>query len=99
MPKNDCTLSLNHLNIKATSLINGTLDDLMADLGTPRAAVILEPFTPLCPEAFEGIAITHLAGARVKNGEEVLCIISEGGRTMLMKPHLEFGDLPLEVTQ
>jgi len=91
----ECSVAI----ITATSLINGSLDGLLADLGTPRAAVILGPSTPLCPEAFEGTAITHLAGARVKNGEAVLRIISEGGGTMLMKPHLEFVNLPLEVAR
>lgn len=81
--------------ITATSLINGTLDNLLAGLESPRAAVILGPSTPLCPEAFQGSVITHLAGARVKNGEAVLRTVSEGGGTMLMKPHLEFVNLPL----
>jgi len=85
--------------ITATSLINGTLDNVLADLSTPRAAVISGPSTPLCPEAFEGTAITHLAGARVKNDEAVLRIISEGGGTMLMKPYLDFVNLPLEAKQ
>jgi uncharacterized protein (DUF4213/DUF364 family) len=81
--------------ITATSLINGTLDELLDDLGSPRAAVILGPSTPLCPEAFQGTKVTHLAGARVQDADAVLRTISEGGGTMLMKPHLEFVNLPL----
>lgn len=91
----ECSVAI----ITATSLINGTLDGLLADLDSPRAAVILGPSTPLCPEAFQGTAVTHLAGARVTNGEAVLRTISEGGGTMLMKPYLEFVNLPLEVAQ
>ncbi len=87
----DCSVAI----ITATSLINGTLDDLLADLGSPRAAVVLGPSTPLCPEAFQGTKITHLAGARVQDADAVLRTISEGGGTMLMKPHLEFLNLPL----
>jgi uncharacterized protein len=81
--------------ITGTSLINGTLDQVLADLGSPRAAVILGPSSPLCPEAFQGTKISHIAGARVKNVDAVLRVISEGGGTMLMKPSLEFVNLPL----
>lgn len=81
--------------ITATSLINGTLGGLLADLGSPRAAVILGPSTPLCPEAFQGTKITHLAGARVQDADAVLRVVSEGGGTMLMKPHLDFVNLPI----
>ena len=87
----ECSIAI----ITATSLINATLDGLLADLGSPRAAVILGPSSPLCPEAFQGTKITHLAGARVKNAGAVLRIVSEGGGTMLMKPYLEFVNLPL----
>lgn len=87
----DCSIAI----ITATSLINGTLDGLLSDLGSPRAGVILGPSTPLCPEAFQGAKITHLAGARVRDVASVLRIVSEGGGTMLMKPSLEFVYLPL----
>jgi uncharacterized protein (DUF4213/DUF364 family) len=87
----DCSVAI----ITATSLINGTLDELLADLGSPRAAVILGPSTPLCPEAFQGTKITNLAGARVMDVDAVQRTISEGGGTMLMKPYLEFVNLPL----
>lgn len=87
----ECSVAI----ITATSLVNGTLDNLLADLGSPRAAVILGPSTPLCPEAFQGTKISHLAGARVKDAGSVLRTVSEGGGTMLMKPHLEFINQPL----
>lgn len=87
----DCSVAI----ITATSLVNGTLDEVLEDLGSPRAAVLLGPSTPLCPEAFQGTKITHLAGARVQEAAGVMRTISEGGGTMLMKPHLEFVNLPL----
>jgi hypothetical protein len=87
----ECSVAI----ITATSLINGTLDGLLADLVSPRAAVILGPSTPLCPEVFQGTMITHVAGARVKDVNAVLRVVSEGGGTMLMKPHLEFVNLPI----
>jgi hypothetical protein len=73
-----------------TSLINGTCDGLLADLGRARAAVLLGPSTPLCAEVFAGTRITHLAGARVREAEPALRIVSEGGGTMLLKKHVDF---------
>jgi uncharacterized protein len=82
----DCTVAV----VTGTSLVNGTCDEVLAGLGRPRAAVLLGPSSPLCPEAFTGTPITHLAGARVCDAESVLRVVSEGGGTMLMKPHLNF---------
>ncbi|MGA7826482.1 MAG: DUF364 domain-containing protein [Geobacteraceae bacterium] len=82
----DCTVAV----VTGTSLINGTCDDLLADLGRPRAAVLLGPSSPLCPDVFAGTPITHVAGARVRDAEGVLRVVSEGGGTMLMKPNLDF---------
>jgi uncharacterized protein (DUF4213/DUF364 family) len=81
--------------VTGTSLINGTCDELLAGLGSPRAAVILGPSSPLCPEMFAGTRITHVAGSRVRDAEAVLRVVSEGGGTMLMKQHLDFENLPL----
>jgi uncharacterized protein len=76
--------------ITGTTLINGTFDEVTAPLGNPRAAVLLGPSSPLCGEAFTGTKITHVAGSRVVDASAVLRIVSEGGGTMIMKPHLEF---------
>lgn len=81
-----CTVAI----VTGTSLINGTCDELLAGLGRPRAVVLLGPSTPLCPEVFHGTPVTHLAGARVRNAEALLRVVSEGGGTMLMKPNLDF---------
>jgi len=76
--------------VTGTTLVNGTCDDVLAGLGRPRATVLLGPSSPLCPDAFEGTPVTHVAGARVRNAEAVLRVVSEGGGTMLMKPNLDF---------
>lgn len=81
-----CTVAI----VTGTSLINGTFDEVVAGLKTPRAAVLLGPSSPLCPDVFKGTPITHVAGSRVRDPEAVLRVISEGGGTMLMKPHLDF---------
>jgi uncharacterized protein (DUF4213/DUF364 family) len=84
-----CTVAI----ITGTTLINGTFDEITGALGNPRAAVLLGPSSPLCGEAFCGTKITHIAGSRVINAEAVLRIVSEGGGTMIMKPHLKFETL------
>jgi uncharacterized protein len=81
-----CTVAI----ITGTTLINGTFDEIAAGLGNPRAAVLLGPSSPLCSEVFRGTKITHVAGSRAVNADAVLRIVSEGGGTMIMKPHLEF---------
>jgi uncharacterized protein (DUF4213/DUF364 family) len=81
-----CTVAI----VTGTSLINGTCDEVLAGLGQPRAVVILGPSSPLCPTAFKGTPVTHVAGARVRDVEAVLRVVSEGGGTMLMKPNMDF---------
>jgi uncharacterized protein (DUF4213/DUF364 family) len=76
--------------LTGTSMINGTCDELLAELGNPRAAVLLGPSSPLCSAIFEGTGITHVAGSRVREADAVLRIVSEGGGTMLMKKYLDF---------
>lgn len=76
--------------LTGTSLINGTCDELLSGLGQPRAAVLLGPSAPLCPEVFAGTKITHLAGSNVREADAVLRIVSEGGGTMVLKKHLDF---------
>jgi uncharacterized protein len=82
----DCSVAI----ITGTSLINGSFDDVLAGVGKPRAAVLLGPSTPFCPQVFSGTKITHLAGAWVRDADMVLRIASEGGGTMLMKPYVSF---------
>ncbi|SDP64694.1 DUF364 domain-containing protein [Desulforhopalus singaporensis] len=76
--------------ITSTSIINDTIDNLLSHLQRNRAAVLLGPSTPVCPEAFANTRITQLSGSRVKETELLKRIISQGGGTMLMKKHLEF---------
>lgn len=76
--------------ITSTSIINGTCDELLSSLGSPRAAVMLGPSTPMCPEVFADSPITQLSGSLPVNIERIKQIISEGGGTRLLKKHLKF---------
>jgi uncharacterized protein (DUF4213/DUF364 family) len=89
-----CTVAI----VTGTTLINATFDEVLSRLRRPRAAVLLGPSSPLCPEAFRGTAISHVAGARVGDVDAVLRVVSEGGGTMKMRPFLDFETvtIPLE---
>ena len=76
--------------ITATSIINNTVDDLLSRLSRNRAAVMLGPSTPVCPEVFKNSRITQLSGSRVMDVERVKRVISLGGGTKVMKKHLDF---------
>jgi len=82
--------------LTGTSLVNGTCDDLLAGIRKPRSVVLLGPSAPLCPAAFKGTPVTHLAGSRVHSADAVLRIVSEGGGTMLLKKHMDFETVPVE---
>lgn len=79
--------------ITSTSIINNTIDDLLGQLQNNRAAMLLGPSTPICPEAFANSRLTQLSGSRVKDIEALKRVISQGGGTMLTKRHLEFVNL------
>jgi uncharacterized protein (DUF4213/DUF364 family) len=82
--------------ITATSIVTGTMDELLSGLGNPRAAIILGPSSFMRPEVFSGTRVTHIAGARIRNVPAVEKIVSEGGGTMLLKRHLDFETLCLK---
>ena len=90
----ECTVAI----ITATTLLNNTLENVLADLGEPRHVALLGPSTPLCPEIFRGTPVTHLGGTIVRDADKVMQIISEGGGTTAMRPYLRFINLLLPKT-
>lgn len=87
----ECSVAI----LTGTSLVTGTCDELLADLGRPREAVLLGPSAPFCPPAFSGTPLTRVAGARVLDPNGVLQVVSEGGGTPLLKPYVSFETLML----
>lgn len=87
-----CTVAI----ITGTSVITGTIDELLTRLGNPRAVIILGPSTFMRPEVFAKTPVTHLAGSKVLNASAAEKIISEGGGTMILRPYLEFGTICLQ---
>lgn len=71
-------------------MITGTIDGLLSGLGSPRAVVILGPSSFMRPEVFTGVKVTHIAGARVRDGGTVEKVVSEGGGRMILKRYMDF---------
>jgi hypothetical protein len=67
--------------LSATTLLNRTLDDLLACCRNAREVAIVGPSTPLLPAVFAPKGVTLLSGVQVVNGERVLRVVSEGGGT------------------
>jgi uncharacterized protein (DUF4213/DUF364 family) len=69
--------------ITATTLVNGTIDALLAAAADCREVVLLGPSTPLVPEVFTKLPrrATLLAGILVENAEELLRAVVKGGGT------------------
>ena len=81
-----CTVAI----ITATTILNGTLEETLGLLGTPRHVTLLGPSTPMVSDVFDGTPVTHLGGSVVTDVPKVLQVISEGGGTQGMKPHVRF---------
>lgn len=75
--------------VTASSIINQTIDGVLAHCGNARNICIVGPSTPLCPDVFKKTGVTLLAGSTVKNPQLVLQTVSQGGGTMAMKPALD----------
>jgi uncharacterized protein (DUF4213/DUF364 family) len=75
--------------ITATSIINHTIDGVLAHCKNARQVCIVGPSTPLCTDIFRHYNVTLLAGSVVTNPELILQIISQGGGTMSMKPAIK----------
>lgn len=65
--------------ITATSIVNHSVDRLLAAAGGCRQVVLLGASTPMLPSAFEGTPVTALSGVIVRRPGELLRMVSEGG--------------------
>lgn len=71
--------------ITSTSIINGTIDDILEKTKNARSVYLVGPTTTLCPEVLKKYGIDILAGTIVNNPKKLLDIISQGGGTRSMK--------------
>jgi len=67
--------------ISGATVVNRTLDSLLACCGKAREIAIAGPTTPLAPEVFRSRGVTLLGGVRVLDPDRVLRITGEGGGT------------------
>lgn len=65
--------------ITATSLVNGTCDELLDAARGCREVVLMGPSTPLLPEVFAPCGVTLLAGVIVAQPDGLLQVVSEAG--------------------
>jgi len=72
--------------IKATCIMNHTLDKVLLYCKKAREVCIIGPSTPLCPEVFRRYGVSLLAGSIVKNSGLIVEVISQGGGIMSMEP-------------
>lgn len=82
----DCDVAI----VTATTILNGTLEGILGELGRPRHVALLGPSTPLCEKILRGTPVTHLGGSAVADPAGVLEVIARGGGTPEMRPHLRF---------
>lgn len=82
--------------ITATTLLNGTFEETIGLLGSPREVAVMGPSTPLMEEVFSQTPVTHLGGATVVDAGRVLQIVSEGGGTPALRSYLKFVNLKIE---
>ncbi|MCF8097200.1 MAG: DUF364 domain-containing protein [Desulfarculaceae bacterium] len=67
--------------ISSTTLLNQSLEPLLAACAGCREVVLLGPSTPLCPEIFSGTPVTMLSGVTVRDSPALLQVVAEAGGT------------------
>ena len=82
--------------VSATTLINGTLDEVLDAASGCREVVLLGASTPMAPTAFAGTPVTWLSGVWVQDGPGVLQVVSEGGGMMRFKPFVQKFNISLK---
>jgi uncharacterized protein (DUF4213/DUF364 family) len=74
------------LILTSTSLLNGTVEDILALVGPEVKTVVLGPSTPMIREAFVGLPVNMLAGIAPMQGRDVFKAVCHGlGTPALMK--------------
>jgi uncharacterized protein len=82
--------------VTATTLLNGTLEGVLSELGRPRHVALIGPSTPLCEEIFRGTPVNHLGGSAIVDPPAVLQVISRGGGTPEMRSFLRFVNIRVQ---
>ncbi len=81
----ECSAAL----ITSTSIMNGTLTQLLNAAKNCREIVLLGASTPMLPEAFVDTPVTCLSGVIVREPDMILQIVSEAGGMRFFKKYVE----------
>jgi uncharacterized protein (DUF4213/DUF364 family) len=81
----ECDIAL----ITSTTIINGTIDNLLEAASRCRETVLLGSSTPCVPEAFQDTPVSLLSGMTVVDSTGILQVVSEGGGTRFFKPFVK----------
>lgn len=74
--------------ITATTIINHSIDGLLASADSCREVAIIGASTPMLPGAFSAANVTLLSGVVVQEPKEVLRVVSEAGGMRQFKPYV-----------
>jgi len=85
--------------ITATSIINGTVDGLLAAAAACREVIVLGASTPFLPEAFGGTPVTLLSGVVVVDGPRLLASVGRGDGVRQFGPHVRKVNLRLKARE
>ncbi|HRX27505.1 MAG TPA: DUF364 domain-containing protein, partial [Aminivibrio sp.] len=72
--------------LSATSLLNGTFDDVLSMASGAREICVIGPSAPLLPDIFRDRGVTMLSGRRFTDVDRLLRIVSEAGGTRCFGP-------------
>ncbi|MFP4169241.1 MAG: Rossmann-like domain-containing protein, partial [Desulfonatronovibrionaceae bacterium] len=73
------------LILSATSIINGTVEDILRHVPAGVPVALLGPSAPLCPEAFAGTRVSFLAGTVPFDFESTFRVVRHGKGTPALK--------------
>ena len=76
------------LLITAATIVNHTIDDLLANAHSCREVAIIGPSTPMLLDVFSAANVRLLCGVVVQKPKEVLRVVSEGGGMQQFKPYV-----------
>ena len=72
--------------VTSTTIINNTVDEVLALVGQCREVVMLGTSTPMNKAAFVGTPVTLLSGISVTDAAAIMQAVSEGGGTPAIRP-------------
>jgi uncharacterized protein (DUF4213/DUF364 family) len=74
------------LILTSTSLLNGTMEEILASVGPDVRTVVLGPSTPMIREAFAGLPVDMLAGIAPIHGRDIFRVVCQGlGTPVILK--------------